>query len=208
MLINFTSLIKKYGKPKGIIHIGAHMIQERQEYYANGFYNTIWIEANPEIFTKIDFVNYENNNEKAFNYAICDVDDQIVDFNITNNEQSSSLFEPDKVLIYHPEVLFNKKIKVKTKRMDSLITKKNIDIAQYDFLNMDIQGSELIALKGFGNMLEKLNFIYLEVSTDYIYKDCPLIEDIDNFLKDFNFIRVETYLTNCQWGDAFYIKKN
>ena len=206
MLINFTSLVNKYGIPKGIIHIGAHMMQERQEYYANGFYNTIWIEANPEIFTKIDFVNYEKNNEKAFNYAICEVDDQMVDFNITNNEQSSSLFEPDKVLIYHPEVLFTKKIKVKTKRMDSLITEKNIDITQYDFLNMDIQGSELIALKGFGNMLKKLNFIYLEVSTDHIYKDCPLIEDIDNFLKDFNFIRVETHLTNYKWGDAFYTK--
>ena len=30
---------------------------------------------------------------------------------------------------------------------------------------------------------------------------------MDDYLKQFNFERVETHFTDCKWGDAFY-KKN
>ena len=34
------------------------------------------------------------------------------------------------------------------------------------------------------------------------------IENIDTFLSDRGFSRVETSMTECEWGDAFYIKKD
>ena len=39
MLIKFNDIVSKYGKPKGIIHIGAHLMEERHEYISNGLYN-------------------------------------------------------------------------------------------------------------------------------------------------------------------------
>jgi hypothetical protein len=49
MLIKFKDIVAKYGKPKGIIHIGAHKMEEREDYLASGIKDIIWIEANPEL---------------------------------------------------------------------------------------------------------------------------------------------------------------
>ena len=56
--------------------------------------------------------------------------------------------------------------------------------------------------------LNKVDYIYTEVNSDYVYKDCGLITEIDEYLKRFNFERVETeWAGECRWGDAFYIRK-
>ena len=72
---------------------------------------------------------------------------------------------------------------------------------------MDIQGAELLALNGFKEGLKNINYIYLEVNEVEIYKGCPLIGDIDEFLEDLGFERKETHITVQEWGDAFYIHK-
>jgi hypothetical protein len=60
MLIKFSEIVNKYGQPKGIIHIGAHLMEERNDYLSFGFKNTIWVEANPKIYSNIKFINNEN----------------------------------------------------------------------------------------------------------------------------------------------------
>ena len=86
------------------------------------------------------------------------------------------------------------------------ILKKYEDI-EFNFLNFDIQGAELKALKGMEEYLDKVDYLYTEVNSDYVYKDCALITEIDDYLKQFNLVRVETSWTDCKWGDAFYIKQ-
>ena len=55
--------------------------------------------------------------------------------------------------------------------------------------------------------LNDINYIYSEVNTEKVYKDCALIEEIDVFLKERNFIRVACKMCgNYGWGDAFYVK--
>lgn len=206
MLIKFNDIVNKYGKPKGIIHIGAHLMEERNDYISNGLYNTIWIEANPKIYSKIEFINHDNSKEMVFNYAISDIDNHIVKLNVTNNGQSSSILELAKHKIYHPSIFVTDEIKVKTKRMDTLINENNLKIENFNFLNIDIQGAELLALKSFGDLLQKIDFIYIEVNTDEIYTNCALMTEIDEYLLNFNFKRVETMLTEYKWGDAFYKK--
>ncbi len=39
MLINFNDIVKKYGEPKGIIHIGPHLMEERDVYLQNEIEN-------------------------------------------------------------------------------------------------------------------------------------------------------------------------
>jgi len=207
MLIKFNEIVKKYGKPKGIIHIGAHLLEERNEYFSLGLDNTIWIEANPIIFEQIKNVGI-HSKEKIFNYAISNIDDEILKLNVTNNGQSSSILELDKHKSFYPQIYVNNVIDVKSKRMDTLLDENSININDYDFLNIDIQGAELLALESFGNKLSFTKYIYVEVNLSNLYKNCPLIYDIDNFLKKYNFERVETHITEFEWGDAFYIKKN
>ena len=208
MLIKFNDIVNRYGKPKGIIHIGAHLMEERNDYISNGLYNTIWVEANPKIYSNIEFINHEDTKEFVFNYAISDVDNEVVNLNVTNNGQSSSILELEKHKIHHPSIYVTEVLKVNTKRMDSLISENNIDIDCYDFLNLDIQGAELIALKGFGDLINNIKYIYTEINTNDLYKNCALVDEIDEYLKKYNFIRVETSMTEFEWGDALYTKEN
>ena len=96
---------------------------------------------------------------------------------------------------------------VKNKRMDTYYNENNIPLNFANFLNIDIQGAELLALKGMGDILYNFDYVYTEVNKNYIYKNCAIIEEIDNYLSNYNFKRVETCWTNYEWGDAFYIKQ-
>lgn len=205
MLINFNDIVKKYGVPKGIIHIGAHLMEERDVYLQNEIENIVWIEANPEVFSKIKHVN-NNSNEYAFNYAITDVDFENVELKVTNNGQSSSILDLYLHKKYHPNIYVINTISVLTITMNTLLMNKNLNIDNYDFINLDIQGAELLALKGFGNLLNKVKYIYTEVNINDIYKNCALLDQIDDYLKFFNFSRVEIKMTEYEWGDALYIK--
>ena len=58
-----------------------------------------------------------------------------------------------------------------------------------------------------GTLLNNFQYIYIEVNRKHLYKDCALVDDIDNYLKQYKFERVLTSWTDREWGDAFYIKK-
>lgn len=206
MLINFNYLIEKYGKPKGIIHIGSHLLEERSIYLSNGVSDIIWVEANPKIFELSKQSIGNSRTEKIFNFAISNTDDEIVELNVTNNGQSSSILEMGLHKHYYPHIVKSESVNVKTKKMISLISENSLNIVNYDFLNIDIQGAELLALKGFESLLKEVNFIYTEVNTNYLYQNCALLSDIDEYLSNFGFNRVEIHMTEYEWGDAFYIK--
>ena len=205
MLIKFKELVERYGKPKGVIHIGAHMLEEQNQYLEYSLDNTVWIEANPKIYQKAK--SKLKSNEKLFNHTICDVNNKLMMFNVTNNGQSSSILELDVHKKYYPGINVTERIEVKSIRMDKLISDNNINISDYDFLNLDIQGAELLALKGFGELLNNITYIYTEVNTNTLYKNCALLKDIDDYLKNYGFERVEIKMNIAEWGDAFYIKK-
>lgn len=205
MLLKFSDIVNKWGVPKGIIHIGAHILEEREEYLRHGCTNTIWIEANPHLFPRL-LSQLSGTAEKVFSYAICDKSNQMSNFKITNNNESSSILDLDKHKIHHPHIHIVAETEVETKRIDDLFLENNLDIDAYDFVNLDIQGAELLALNGFGVLLKKIKFIYTEVNKAYLYKSCALVEEIDEYLKKFGFERVETVWTEFEWGDALYKK--
>lgn len=204
MLIKFKDIAAKYGQPKGVIHIGAHKMEEREDYLASDINDIIWIEANPELVKHNQLLI--SPSESIFECAISNVDNKIYDFNITNNGESSSILDLDLHKIHHPHIHVTETTKVKSKRIDTLIKENSINIENYDFVNIDIQGAELLALKGFGDYLRSVKYIYTEVNTNFLYKDCCLINEIDEFLSDFSFERKETFMTQYEWGDALYVK--
>lgn len=204
MLINFNHLVNKYEKPRGIIHIGAHMREEKQAYVANGVSDILWVEGNEKIYRN-SLLYGLLEDELFFNEIIADKDGEIFEFKITNNGESSSILDLEKHKIYHPHIHVTETVAVKTKRFDTLVKENNVDVTKYNFLNLDIQGAELLALKGFGDLLTGIDYIYTEVNETDIYKDCALIGEIDEYLSDFE--RVETAMTEFKWGDALYRRK-
>ena len=79
-------------------------------------------------------------------------------------------------------------------------------IIKYNFLNIDVQGYELEVLKGATKTLENIDAMILEVNRDEVYENCPLIEDIDNFVGDIGFSRVAEMWQSVSWGDALYAR--
>lgn len=207
MLIKLPDIQKKYNiNPKCVLHIGAHNGQEYSVYKEACVSNIIWIEANPEIANKLKEKFQNEENIITISALISDIDNQEIFFNITNNEQSSSMLELGKHKNLFPDVFYTKQIKLMSKTIDTLLEENQIKIKP-DFINIDIQGAELLALKGSVKALENVKAVYTEVNTDYVYKNCALIHEIDEFLSTFGFSRVETKMwQNHPWGDALYLK--
>jgi FkbM family methyltransferase len=209
MLIPFSTITNKYNldNTKNILHIGAHECEEKNSYNSEGFKDEqiFWIDGNENLVKKIKSLN---KDIIIYDALISDKDYDEVEFIITNNMQSSSILELDEHLKEHPWVYEINRYKKHTVTIDTLLKNNNIDFKNFEFVNIDIQGAELLALKGMKIMLPFLKYLYLEVNIKHLYKNCALINEIDTFLKDYNFIRCETVITDYGWGDAFYIKSN
>jgi FkbM family methyltransferase len=206
MLIHLSDICKKYSiQPKCVLHVGACQMEEIDDYVKQEVQKVIWIEANPELVNS-NKLKAEGAGHMLFQGLIYDEDDIEMDFNISNNLQSSSILEFKKHLDYHPHVSFENKIRMKTTRLDSLLQEKLIDHNEIDFLNLDIQGVELRAIKGLGVYLDTIKYIYTEINVGQVYEGNDELKDLDDFLNNKGFKRVETNLTPYEWGDAFYIK--
>ena len=219
MLIPIHQLVRQFPlNITGILHIGAHECEELKDYQAVGVdaSKTYWIEAMPDkvAFCKERYCkgadnSITNSNSIHIYQAVIDENDGgNVTFNITNNGQSSSILEFGSHSTSHPKVHVVEKVAMQTTRMDTLIERENIPIASLNFVNLDIQGVELRALKSMEKYLQHVQYIYTEVNTEEVYKGCNLIGEIDDYLRGFGFNRVAQYIySQYGWGDAFYIKQ-
>lgn len=215
MLIDFRQLFPKYDiKPKGVLHVGANIGEEAPVYLELGIKRQVWIEANPEIFLKLK-QNISNNPEAvAFNFAAGDENKDGVILHVANNGgQSSSLLELGTHKIAHPSVHYVADVKVNMWRLDDYFNKTLPPgfIADCDFLNLDIQGAELMALRGMGSLLDQFKWVYTECNIREVYKGCALLPDLDLFMTANRFRRVETFgeftfLERLGWSDALYTR--
>lgn len=191
----------------GALHIGAHDCEELG-FYKNSLQildsDIIWIDAIKEKVEECKLKGIKN----IYNDVISDKDNETVIFNISNNHQSSSILELGTHTVHHPGIFYKLKRVMKSTTIDSFMKKNSFNSKKYNFWNFDIQGAELLALKGGLESIKSVDAIYLEVNTEEIYKTCPLISEIDDFLYKFGFTRVITNITQWKWGDALYIKSN
>tara|TARA_B100000073_G_C23726529_1_gene569449 strand:- start:1293 stop:1922 length:630 start_codon:yes stop_codon:yes gene_type:complete len=207
MLIPLDQLVSYFNlNIKGILHIGAHECEELDTYLSLNVLNEniYWIEA---MQNKVDMMKEKISDINIYQALIDINDNELINFNIADNGQSSSILDFGTHSKHHPHVKMIKKKQLLTTRLDTLIEKNNIPIKNINFLNLDIQGKELDALKSMEKYLDNIHYIYTEVNTENVYKDCGLLSEIDDFLKKHKFIRVACKMWgNCGWGDAFYIK--
>jgi len=106
-----------------------------------------------------------------------------------------------------PDIYYTREEKRLTKTLNSIMMEHKF-LNKINFLNIDIQGAELLALQGLTEHLDSIESIYIEINDSEVYKNCAQTNEIDEFLIQFNFERKEKYLySDHPWGDAFYIKK-
>lgn len=201
--LDLEKLVQKYQvNIKGLIHVGAHYGQEYEIYQKLGIANLIFFEPLSQNFEilkthvgeKVKLVQKAlgNENKKVKMYK-----------ESANNGMSSSILKPQKHLEQYPEIVFDQEEFVDMVKLDDFLTEKE----NYNFLTIDVQGYELEVLKGSQETLSNISGILTEVNRDELYENCVRVEQLDDFLENFNLVRVETNWEGGTWGDAFYLKK-
>jgi len=191
-------------RPTGVLHIGAHECEELPFYERLGIpkEQVVWIDAVQDKVNQATARGVPN----VFKAVVTDKDDDTVTFRLTNNVQSSSVLEFGTHAKHHSWVHFVGETTETTVTVDTFLNRQNLDARKYDFWNFDIQGAELMALKGAINALDYVKALYLEVNTEEVYKGCGRMNEIDEFLGVRGFKRVITDITEYGWGDALYVK--
>lgn len=198
----------------GVIHVGAHRGEELGEHVAAGAKKIVWIEANPDVYQEL-LVNLKGSDieNNTFCVACSDVDDKTIEFNVvygpdagymTGNKGCSSMLKPTgRFIPWHQNTIM-----VDTITLDTLLARNNLDPADFQLLEIDVQGAELLVLAGARNLLKIVKYVYLEVTySDPDYIGNATFDDIRNFLKGYGFTFKRVDLQAPNWGDALFVKE-
>ncbi|VXD18746.1 hypothetical protein PL8927_610008 [Planktothrix serta PCC 8927] len=207
-MLDLQKLCQKHNiVPRGVIHIGAHEGSELQSYQAMGVPKVLFIEANPTVFERLQQKVAEFENVQAVNYAITNENGRI-NLRVTSFDQSSSILPLKHHQDIYPQIVETHQVNVESRTLDTLLSELGLNPVDFNLLNIDIQGAELLALQGAKNWLRYVDVINTEVNYKELYEGCALIDDLDEFLDQYGFERIATITPHHpDWGDALYIKK-
>ena len=194
--------------PRGVIHVGAYDGKDLKTYQSLGVSKVLFIEANLEAFKRLEENIAEASIEvKAVNCAISNQNGETA-FSVYSMPKSSSILPLKLYRNIYPNIKETQKLTVATKTLDNLLQELNISPQEFNFLSLDIQGAELLALQGATNLLKYIEAINTKVCYEELYEGGALIEEIDEFLRKKGFGRqavAKPY--HPSWGDAFYSKE-
>lgn len=190
--------------PNGVIHVGMWKFEESEDYEYLVGKNVIGIEANPDVYKNFSKVTSDLYGFKSFNFAASDInDDYVVLFcnpfrQDTGTICASSLSDDGEYEIK----------KVKTKTLDTFVGEININITDFNFLNIDVEGAEYKVLKGFSKNLKNIDYIILETSINDKFGNNQDLDTIYPFLKDhgFEIKEMDGNFIHEGWGDVFFAR--
>ncbi len=146
-------------------------------------------------------------------------------FHLCNGRMMSSLYEPDLLLLDKFQNLANfsmvvERYPIQTHRLDDLP-----QLADSDFLKLDVQGAELDVLRGAPHILADALVVHTEVEFVPMYREQPLFAEVDEELRSHGFLlhkmtdyssralkpvvannHLNSRLSQWVWGDAVYVK--
>jgi FkbM family methyltransferase len=167
---------------KGILHIGAHRGLEAS-FYSNLSRDVIWIEAIPKIFDDLLKNTAKFENQSAFLALLGEEDKNATKMYVSSNDYaSSSVFQFGEDMD-HKNLSMNEEITLPMKRLDSIFGPQ--DLVDFKHWVIDVQGAEVLVLKGAGSLLNNVNSLEIEVSTKSEYECGATWEPVKELLNSF-----------------------
>lgn len=204
MMLDLPDLVRKYGmKIDGVLHVGARLGEEAQQYASVQAGRVWWVEANPGVIQKLRD-NVQPLGHVVIQGLVYREDDVELDFHVTNHEgMSSSILPFGTHPTFSPDTVFVDTLKLRSVTIDTLVEWHDV---KANFLVMDLQGAEKHALLGAAKFLPRVQYVFSEVNSAEVYLGCAKIHELDEILADFE--RVETYWVRDQgWGDALWVRR-
>lgn len=204
--LDLGDLCRRHGiAPRGILHIGAHEGQELAEYQAMGASPVVFVEANPRVFERLRQKIAGAKDVAAVNCAISDREGT-VELRVNSHDLSSSLLPLKDHREIYPGMDEVERIAVPAKTIDGLLQELDVPPETFGLLVLDIQGAEMLALRGAAGLLRQVQAVATEVNYREMYAGCPLIGELDQVLGTYGFRRVAVaHPSDPSWGDAFYV---
>lgn len=190
---------------RGVVHVGANSGQER------GLYDSyrlpvLWIEPIAEVFATLQRNITSYPCQQAVRALVAAVDGDEVDFHIASNDgASSSLLDLAKHKDIWPTVSYQRSVRMTTSTLPKVVAAAGLDMARYNGLIMDTQGSELLVLQGAVPLLHHFDFVKTEVADFESYKNCCQLSDLGPFMDQHGFDEFARHrFRNLEPGKAYY----
>lgn len=120
------------------------------------------------------------------------------------NRGASSMFLSNGA-VDHIELYVQNEVEMDCMKLETFC--KNENINKIDAIWMDLQGAELLALKGLGRFLDDVSVIQTELEINPMYRDQCLFREVDVYLTEKQFIRISGN-TNAIFGEDFiYVRR-
>jgi len=199
--IDYTGIFERIDVGiKGIIHVGMWDFVEHVCYTKLVGNKVIGVEGNPQVFNEMSRPVAEEAGYEVFNECLTDTDGEEKKFFLAAHGSS-----------FHqgpPEWGKNSCITVETKTLSTLMEEKNLDPSEYDFLNIDVEGSELEVLKGYEKYLKYVNVIDLETTFQDRHAGGCTHNEIVEWLSDRGFELKESSDSYQKegWGDSVFVR--
>ncbi len=205
-------LLKNFNRRLGgVLQVGASYGQELEEILENEPSFIIFVEPLPEPFEFLNEFTKQYTNITTAQALCLDETGKRITMNVASNDgMSSSVLAPANHLKLVPQVQFNTTFEITSITVDDLLISLHAnaarEIAQIDTLIIDVQGAELMVLKGARNCLENVSQVFCEVSHGGLYAGDTTFAEIQDFLSVFGFKPVWMQMNSLGWGDALFLK--
>ena len=201
---------------QNVVHIGADRGGELPQYRNLGAKKVVWVEANPDVYGELlenlKIMNISEVQSIPFNQLISDTDDASTEFNIyygsdaghlTGNKGMSSMLKAE----YPVSECYRGTLELNALTLDTFLERNELGF-DFDLLNVDTQGAEMMVARGASKVLENVKFINCEVTFfNPQYQNNPRFDEVNEYFQGFGFEHIHTELCDEKnWGDGLWIK--
>ena len=214
MIEKFANCINDKNKNYIIFDVGSRDCQQSIEFYKTFPNAKIYaFECNPNTLgiCEQNIVPYQDRIT-LIKGAVCDYDGDITFYPIDQektmttwkdgNPGASSLYKSNGK--YTVEKYVQNEITTNCHRLDTIMNEYEIPCV--DIIWMDLQGAELLALKGLGNKLSSVEYIHTEVSHKEMYTGQVMYKELNDFVIS-NHFQIVNRLSLQGWQEDVIYKK-
>lgn len=207
-IVRYLATRFKSVRGRTIVHVGAHTGQEAASYQSWGARRVVWVEAAPDIFARLQahldqmrsrppslfarLTGAPSTEHIAINALVAAEDGAEHALNVYNNDgASNSIFRiaRDGSNRYENLRETGEVHRITARTLDSLLADAGIPLEEVEILVVDIQGAELLCLKGATRLLNHVRWIEAEVSQRPVYAGGVLLHELEPWLAERGFRR-------------------
>ena len=188
-----------------IVEAGAQFGEDTQwmsEFWPQG--KIYAFEPSPESFPSLQQVALKNTNVVATQCALSNIQGEFV-FYLAGG--ASSLLRPTDSFntdYFHSDL--SNPIHVHVTTLNEWVIENNV--SHVDFLWLDMEGNELNALQGAGEVLKNVKLIYTEVNLQRFWENCVTYDELTAWMNDHGFIEIWSDIVPDWHGNALFMNTN